>query len=77
MFPSAMHRNVKYKNGTNFNPGLTPTSLSGTLASKIHPGLEEILSSLLRLEQQQKRYLKIHFDFAYFSFFLTHLEFKQ
>ena len=35
-------------------------------------GLLEIMWSLLRLEQQQKRLLKIHFEFAYFSFFLTH-----
>ena len=26
------------------------------------------MSSLLRLEQQQKRFLKIHFEFAYFPF---------
>ena len=43
----------------------------------LRPGLQEIMSSLLRLEQQQKRFLKIHFEFAYFSFFLTHLELKQ
>ena len=35
------------------------------------------MSSLLRLEQQQKIFLKIHFELAYFSFFLTHLELKQ
>ena len=35
-------------------------------------GLLEIMWSLLSLEQQQKRFLKIHFEFAYFSFFLTH-----
>ena len=29
------------------------------------------MSSLLRLEQQQKRFLKIHFELAYFSFFLS------
>ena len=37
-------------------------------------GLLEIMWSLLRLEQQQKRFLKIHFEFAYFFFFLTHFE---
>ena len=41
------------------------------------PGLKEIGSLLLRLEQQQKRFLKIYFEFAYFSFFLTHLELKR
>ena len=35
------------------------------------------LSSLFRLEQQQKTVLKIHFEFAYFSFFLIHLELKR
>jgi len=34
----------------------------------LRPGLEEIISTALRLEQQQKRFLKIHFKFAYFSF---------
>ena len=29
---------------------------------------------LLGLERQQKRFLKIHFEFAYFSFFLIRLE---
>ena len=43
----------------------------------IRPGLSEIMSSLLRLEQQQKRFPKIYFVFAYFSFFLTHLELKR
>jgi len=37
---------------------------------------KEIMPLLLSLEQQHKRFLKIHFEFAYFSFFLTHLEFK-
>ena len=37
---------------------------------------KEIMPLLLRLEQQHKRFLKIHFEFAYFSFFLTHLELK-
>ena len=32
------------------------------------------MSSLLGLERQQRRFLKIHFEFAYFSFFLGHLE---
>ena len=32
------------------------------------------VSSLLRLERQQKRFPKIHFELAYFSFFLLHLE---
>ena len=37
------------------------------------------MSSLLRLEQQQTKFLKIHLalELAYFSFFLTHLELKQ
>ena len=34
-------------------------------------------SFILRLEHQQKRFLKIHFESAYFSFFLTHVELKQ
>ena len=37
---------------------------------------KEIMPLLLRLEQQHKRFLQIHFEFAYFSFFLTHLELK-
>ena len=37
------------------------------------PGLSEIMSSLLRLQQQQCNL----FEFAYFFFFLTHLELKQ
>ena len=32
---------------------------------------------LLRLERQQKRFLKIHFEFAYYSFLLIHLELKR
>ena len=31
-------------------------------------GLWEIMSSILRLEQQQNRFFKIYFEFAYFSF---------
>ena len=38
------------------------------------PGLEEIMSSLLRTATI-KIFLKIHFDFVCFSFFLTHMEF--
>ena len=40
------------------------------------PG-KEIFSLLLSLERQQKRFLKTHFEFAYFSFFLIHLERKR
>ena len=51
------------------------------LASKIHTHSQTLplrnMSSLLRLEQQQKRFFKTHFEFAYFSFFVTHLELKQ
>ena len=36
----------------------------------------EIMSLLLRLERKQKM-LQIHLEFAYFSLFLTHLEFKR
>ena len=36
----------------------------------------EIMSSLLRLEGRQK-ILQIHSEFAYFFFFLTHLELKR
>ena len=36
--------------------------------------LKEIMSSLLRLELQQKWFLKIHFENAHFRFCLTHLE---
>ena len=43
----------------------------------LRPGLKEIMSSLLRLEQQQKRFLKIHFEFAYFFFFLSRLKLKK
>ena len=35
------------------------------------------LSPLLRLEHQEKGFLKIHFEFGHFSFFLTHLELKR
>ena len=38
---------------------------------------KEIFSLLLTLERQQKRFLKTHFEFAYFSFFLIHLEKKR
>ena len=43
------------------------------------PGLYEIPPSLLtcRLEPHQESFLKIHFEFFYFCFFLTHLELKQ
>ena len=34
------------------------------------------MSLLLRLEQQPKGFLKIHFEFVYFSFFLNLLELK-
>ena len=34
-------------------------------------------SFTLRLEHQQKRFLKIHSESAYFSFFLTRVELKQ
>ena len=37
----------------------------------------EIMLLLLRLERQQKRFLKIHFEFAYYSFLLIHLELKR
>ena len=43
---------------------------------KISLFAKEIILLLLRLEQQHERFLKIHFEFAYFSFFLTHLELK-
>ena len=41
------------------------------------PGILVIMSTLLRLERQQKRFLKFHFEFAYFSFFLPHLKLKR
>ena len=41
------------------------------------PGPKEIMSSLHRLEQQQKRFLIIHFQFAHFSFLLTYLKLKR
>ena len=48
-------------------------------------GREEIRSPLktpageaiLRYEQQQNIFLKIHFEIVYFSLFLTHLELKR
>ena len=46
----------------------TPVS---DLASK------EIMSSIVRLEQQQKRFRKMHYEFAFFSFFLIHLIWKR
>ena len=44
-----------------------------------HPSsdLPEAEIILLRLERQQKRFLKIHFEFAYYSFLLVHLELKR
>ena len=36
-----------------------------------------IVSSLLRLEEEQKRFLKYHSQFVYFFFFLPHLELKR
>ena len=33
------------------------------------------MSSLLRLKLQQKDFLKIHFELAYYTFFLIQLEF--
>ena len=41
------------------------------------PDSAKILSSLLRLERQQTRFLKIHFELAYFSFSLVHLKLKR
>ena len=40
------------------------------------PGLYEIMLSPLGLERQLKRFHKIHFEFAYFSFSVIHLELK-
>ena len=37
----------------------------------------EIMSSLLRLKPQQKKVLKIHFEFSYYTFFLMDLELKR
>ena len=42
----------------------------------LRSGLWEIISSLLRLEQPQKRFLKIHFELEYFSLFITHLDYE-
>ena len=39
--------------------------------------LWEIMSSLFRLERQQTRFLKILFEFAYFSFFVIYLKLKR
>ena len=39
-------------------------------------GLEEILLSSFRFRAQTKRFLKIHLEFAYYLFFLIHLELK-
>ena len=35
------------------------------------------MSSLFRWERQKKRFLKLHFEFVYYSCFLIHLELKQ
>ena len=35
---------------------------------------QKLLLSLLKLECKQKKSILIHFEFTYFSFFLTHLE---
>ena len=35
------------------------------------------LKNYVIIKQQQKRFLKIHFEFAYFSFFPTPLDLKQ
>ena len=44
------------------------------LHTVFRPGLSEIVSSLLTLERQQKRLLKIHFEVAYISFFQLKLK---
>ena len=36
-----------------------------------------IMSLLHRLDSNKKRFVKIHYKFAFFSFFLTHLELKK
>ena len=43
----------------------------------LRPSLKKIMSQTLRLKHQQKRLLKIHSEFAHFSFFLIHLNFKR
>ena len=54
------------------NPDPTLSQKMSFFTPVFRHSLLEIMWSLLRLEQQQKRLLKIHFEFAYFSFFLTH-----
>ena len=58
-----------------------PDPISDQKSDFPHPSSDlaeaEIMSLLLRLERQQKRFLKIHFEFAYYSFLLTHLELKR
>ena len=36
------------------------------------PGLEGIMSSLLRLEREEKTFLKLRVEFVYFSFFINY-----
>ena len=58
-----------------------PDPISDQKSDFPHPSSDlaeaEIMSLLLRLERQQKRFLKIHFEFAYYSFLLIHLELKR
>ena len=58
-----------------------PDPISDQKSHFPHPSSDlpeaEIMLLLLRLERQQKRFLKIHFEFAYYSFLLVHLELKR
>ena len=81
-------RNSRWRSTTGFPkswPYFRPKNVISTpvfsLGSKIHSFFRrtwaEITSSLVRSERQQKKILKIHFEFAYFSRFLFHLDLKQ
>ena len=55
------------------NPGPISDQKMLFFTPVFRPVVQEIMSSLLRLQQQQCD----PFEFAYFFFFLTHLELKQ
>ena len=63
-----------------FSPNSDPISDQEMPFSTLvfRPGLQEIISSLLsRKNTKRKDLQKIYFQFAYYSFFLIHLELKR
>ena len=56
------------------NPDPISDQKNVILHTVFRPGLSEIVSSLLTLKRQQKRFLKIHFEVAYISLFQLKLK---